>query len=291
MPRRFELYDSLLSEEAVLAFEYGYATTTPSALIIWEAQFGDFANGAQVVIDQFISSGETKWERLCGLTMLLPHGFEGQGPEHSSARLERFLQLCAEHNMQVCTPSTPAQIFHLLRRQAVRPLRKPLIVMSPKSLLRHKLATSPLESLESGRFETVLPEIDAIDPKKVKRVVICGGKVYYDLLEKRREMDLNEVALVRVEQLYPFPDKRLLETLAPYSNIEDVVWCQEEPMNQGAWYNTRHNLERVVRQWQPELTIRYAGRPLSAAPAVGSMYLHAKEQAALVADALGGKTV
>ena len=291
MPRRFELYDSLLSEEAVLAFEYGYATTTPSALIIWEAQFGDFANGAQVVIDQFISSGETKWERLCGLTMLLPHGFEGQGPEHSSARLERFLQLCAEHNMQVCTPSTPAQIFHLLRRQAVRPLRKPLIIMSPKSLLRHKLATSPLEALEKGRFETVLPEIDAIDPKQVKRVVICGGKVYYDILEKRRELKLSEVAVVRVEQLYPFPDKRLLEILAPYSNIEDVVWCQEEPMNQGAWYNTRHNLERVVRQWQPELTIRYAGRPLSAAPAVGSMYLHAKEQAALVADALGGKTV
>jgi 2-oxoglutarate dehydrogenase E1 component len=291
MPRRFELYDSLLSEEAVLAFEYGYATTTPSALIIWEAQFGDFANGAQVVIDQFISSGETKWERLCGLTMLLPHGFEGQGPEHSSARLERFLQLCAEHNMQVCTPSTPAQIFHLLRRQAVRPLRKPLIIMSPKSLLRHKLAVSPLEALATGRFETVLPEIDTLDPKKVKRVVICGGKVYYDLLEKRREMELNEVALVRVEQLYPFPDKRLLEILAPYSNINDVVWCQEEPMNQGAWYNTRHNLERAVRQWQPELTIRYAGRPLSAAPACGSMYLHVKEQAALVADALGGKTV
>ncbi|WP_420884460.1 2-oxoglutarate dehydrogenase E1 component [Amnimonas aquatica] len=290
LPRRFEIYDSLLSEEAVLAFEYGYSTTTPSALIIWEAQFGDFANGAQVVIDQFISSGETKWERLCGLTMLLPHGFEGQGPEHSSARLERFLQLCAEHNMQVCTPSTPAQIFHLLRRQVVRPLRKPLIIMSPKSLLRHKLAVSPLEELVSGRFQTVIGEIDKLDPAKVKRVVICGGKVYYDLLEKRREQQLDEVAIVRVEQLYPFPDKRLVEALAPFTQVEDVAWCQEEPMNQGAWYNTRHNLERVMRQWRPDLTIRYAGRPSSAAPACGSVYLHAKEQAALVADALGGKT-
>ncbi len=286
-PLGFEMYDSLLSEEAVLAFEYGYATTNPATLIIWEAQFGDFANGAQVVIDQFISSGETKWERLCGLTMLLPHGFEGQGPEHSSARLERFLQLCAEHNMQVCTPSTPAQIFHLLRRQAVRPLRKPLIIMSPKSLLRHKLAVSPLEELVSGRFQTVIPEIDAIEPAAVKRVIICGGKVYYDLLEKRRELKMTDTAIVRVEQLYPFPDKKLVETLAPYGKAVEVFWCQEEPMNQGAWYNTRHNLERVMRQWKPELTIGYAGRPSSAAPACGSVYLHAKEQAALVAYALG----
>ncbi len=286
-PRRFEMYDSLLSEEAVLAFEYGYATTNPASLIIWEAQFGDFANGAQVVIDQFISSGETKWERLCGLTMLLPHGFEGQGPEHSSARLERFLQLCAEHNMQVCTPSTPAQIFHLLRRQAVRPLRKPLIIMSPKSLLRHKLAVSPLEALVNGHFQTVIPEIDAIDPAGVKRVVICGGKVYYDLLDKRRELNMVDTALVRVEQLYPFPDKKLIEALAAYPNAVEVFWCQEEPMNQGAWYSTRHNLERVMRQWKPELTIGYAGRPSSAAPACGSVYLHAKEQAALVAYALG----
>ena len=285
--RRFEIYDSLLSEEAVLAFEYGYATTTPGALIIWEAQFGDFANGAQVVIDQFISSGETKWERLCGLTMLLPHGFEGQGPEHSSARLERFLQLCAEHNMQVCTPSTPAQIFHLLRRQSVRPLRKPLIIMSPKSLLRHKLAVSPLEELASGRFQTVIGETDSIVPEQVKRVVICGGKVYYDLLEKRRELGMTDTAILRVEQLYPFPDKRLVEVLSVYRNAVEVFWCQEEPMNQGAWYNTRHNLERVMRQWKPEVTIAYAGRPSSAAPACGSVYLHAKEQAALVAYALG----
>jgi len=289
-PRRFDIFDSLLSEEAVLAFEYGYSTTTPNALIIWEAQFGDFANGAQVVIDQFISSGETKWERLCGLTMLLPHGYEGQGPEHSSARLERFLQLCAEHNMQVCTPSTPAQIFHLLRRQAVRPLRKPLIIMSPKSLLRHKLAVSTLEDLAHGRFQTVIGELDAIAPESVKRIVICGGKVYYDLLEKRRELALEGIAILRVEQLYPFPDRMLVDALKIYSNASEVVWCQEEPMNQGAWYNTRHNLERVVRQWKPALIIGYAGRPSSAAPACGSVYLHAKEQAALVADALGTKT-
>ncbi|MES3041217.1 MAG: 2-oxoglutarate dehydrogenase E1 component [Pseudomonadota bacterium] len=288
--RCFDIYDSLLSEEAVLAFEYGYSTTTPNALIIWEAQFGDFANGAQVVIDQFISSGETKWERLCGLTMLLPHGYEGQGPEHSSARLERFLQLCAEHNMQVCTPSTPAQIFHLLRRQGVRPLRKPLIIMSPKSLLRHKLAVSTLEDLANGRFQTVIGEVDAVAPETVTRIVICGGKVYYDLLEKRRELALEGVAILRVEQLYPFPDKMLDDALKPYGNASEVVWCQEEPMNQGAWYNTRHNLERVMRQWKPELTIGYAGRPSSAAPACGSVYLHAKEQAALVADALGVKT-
>lgn len=281
----FEIYDSLLSEEAVLAFEYGYATTTPKALVIWEAQFGDFANGAQVVIDQFISSGETKWERLCGLTLLLPHGFEGQGPEHSSARLERFLQLCAEHNMQVCTPSTPAQIFHLLRRQAVRPLRKPLVVMTPKSLLRHKLATSTLEDLANGQFQTVLSEIDPIDPKAVTHVILCGGKVYYDLLEKRRELQRNDVAIVRIEQLYPFPEARLAAVLAPYANARSVVWCQEEPMNQGAWYCTQHHLHHVVSGWQSGLRCRYVGRPHSAAPACGSVYLHTKEQSTLVENA------
>ena len=195
----------------MLAFEYGYATTTPKCLNIWEAQFGDFANGAQVVIDQFISSGETKWERLCGLTLLLPHGFEGQGPEHSSARLERFLQLCAEHNMQVCTPTTPAQIFHLLRRQVVRPLRKPLVIMSPKSLLRHKLAVSTLEELATGQFQTVIPEVEALKPADVTHVILCGGKVYYDLLEKRRELKRDDVAIIRIEQLYPFPEKKLAE--------------------------------------------------------------------------------
>lgn len=282
----FEIYDSLLSEEAVLAFEYGYATTTPKSLIIWEAQFGDFANGAQVVIDQFICSGETKWERLCGLTLLLPHGFEGQGPEHSSARLERFLQLCAEQNMQVCTPTTPAQIFHLLRRQAVRPLRKPLVVMSPKSLLRHKLAVSTIEELAHGKFQTVIDEIDPIKPEGVKHIVLCGGKVYYDLLEKRREEKRDDVAIIRIEQLYPFPELRLSSVLAPYINAESIVWCQEEPMNQGAWYCTQHHIHHVVRGWKPALRTRYAGRQPAAAPACGSPYLHAKEQATLVADAL-----
>ncbi|TXH50070.1 MAG: 2-oxoglutarate dehydrogenase E1 component [Desulfurellales bacterium] len=281
----FEIYDSLLSEEAVLAFEYGYATTTPKCLNIWEAQFGDFANGAQVVIDQFISSGETKWERLCGLTLLLPHGFEGQGPEHSSARLERFLQLCAEHNMQGCTPTTPAQIFHLLRRQVVRPLRKPLIVMSPKSLLRHKLAVSTLEELATGQFQTVIPEIDDIKPSSVTHVIMCGGKVYYDLLEKRRELKRDDVAIIRIEQLYPFPEKKLADALAPYKKVKSIVWCQEEPMNQGAWYCTQHHMHSVVRDWNDKLRTRYAGRPSAAAPACGSVYLHAKEQAALVEDA------
>ncbi len=281
----FEIYDSLLSEEAVLAFEYGYATTTPQSLIIWEAQFGDFANGAQVVIDQFISSGETKWERLCGLTLLLPHGFEGQGPEHSSARLERFLQLCAEHNMQVCTPTTPAQIFHLLRRQAVRPLRKPLVIMSPKSLLRHKLAVSTLEDLAQGQFQTVIPEIDAIKPEKVTHVILCGGKVYYDLLEKRREQGYDNVAIVRIEQLYPFPEKKLAEALAPYKKASCIVWCQEEPMNQGAWYCSQHHMHSVVRELNDKLRVQFVGRAPAAAPACGSVYLHAKEQAFLVDEA------
>lgn len=200
---RLDIYDSFLSEEAVLAFEYGFATTTPNSLVIWEAQFGDFANGAQVVIDQFITSGESKWGRLCGLTMLLPHGYEGQGPEHSSARLERYLQLCAEQNIQVCVPTTPAQVYHMLRRQVIRPLRKPLVVMTPKSLLRHKLAISTLEDLANGSFQTVIPEIDSLDPKKVDRVVLCSGKVYYDLLEKRRAEGREDTAIVRIEQLYP----------------------------------------------------------------------------------------
>jgi 2-oxoglutarate dehydrogenase E1 component len=278
----FEIYDSLLSEEAVLAFEYGYATTAPKSLIIWEAQFGDFANGAQVVIDQFISSGETKWERLCGLTLLLPHGFEGQGPEHSSARLERFLQLCAEHNMQVCTPTTPAQIFHLLRRQAVRPLRKPLIIMSPKSLLRHKLAVSSLESLAHGQFQTVIPEIDAIKPSDVTHIILCGGKVYYDLLEKRRELGRTDVAIIRIEQLYPFPEKRLAEVLAPYKKVKSIVWSQEEPMNQGAWYCSQHHMHNVVREWNDKVRVCYTGRPSAAAPACGTVYAHAKEQTALI---------
>ena len=282
---RFDLYDSFLSEEAVLAFEYGYSTTQPNALVIWEAQFGDFANGAQVVIDQFITSGEHKWGRLCGLTMLLPHGYEGQGPEHSSARLERYLQLCAEHNIQVCVPTTPAQIYHLLRRQVIRPLRKPLVVLTPKSLLRHKLAVSTLEDLAHGSFQTVIPEIDTLDPAKVTRLVLCSGKVYYDLLEKRRNEGREDTAIVRIEQLYPFPEDDLMEAIAPYTNLQNAVWCQEEPMNQGAWYSSQHHLRRSLGNHIKSLGLEYAGRDASAAPACGYASMHAEQQEKLLQDA------
>ena len=285
---RFATYNSLLSEEAVLAFEYGYATTVPNALVVWEAQFGDFVNGAQVVIDQFIASGETKWQRVCGLTMLLPHGFEGQGPEHSSARLERFLQLCAEDNMQVITPTTPAQIYHALRRQAVRPIRKPLIVMSPKSLLRHKLATSQLEELANGMFETVLPEMDQQNPDNVTRMVLCGGKVYYDLLEQRRALGLDHVAIVRIEQLYPLPEKRLVAEIEKYSNLQEIVWTQEEPLNQGAWYYLAPHMFRIVVPHPTRAKVMEpVARPASAAPATGSAKLHIQQQQALIAGGLG----
>ncbi|MBP2279551.1 2-oxoglutarate dehydrogenase E1 component [Psychrobacter sp. PL15] len=285
---RFAIYNSLLSEEAVLAFEYGYATTVPNSLIVWEAQFGDFVNGAQVVIDQFIASGETKWQRVCGLTMLLPHGFEGQGPEHSSARLERFLQLCAEDNMQVITPTTPAQIYHALRRQAVRPIRKPLIVMSPKSLLRHKLATSQLEELANGKFETILPEIDQQDADKITRLVLCGGKVYYDLLEQRRALGLDHVAIVRIEQLYPLPETRLVAEIEKYSNLAEIVWTQEEPLNQGAWYYLAPDMYRIVVPHPTKARVlEPVARPASAAPATGSAKLHLQQQQALIAGGLG----
>lgn len=277
------LIDSLLSEEAVLAFEYGFASAEPNNLVLWEAQFGDFANGAQVVIDQFISSGEQKWNRLCGLVMLLPHGYEGAGPEHSSARLERYLQLCAQQNMQVCVPSTPAQMFHMLRRQMVRPYRKPLIVMTPKSLLRHPLAVSSLNDLSKGEFQLVIPEIDKIDAKKVDRVVMCSGKVYYDLVEARRERKLNNVAIIRVEQLYPFPADALNAILANYKHVKTFVWCQEEPENQGAWYCTKHDFYTCLTE---EQRLYYAGRKASASPAVGYSSVHMKEQTQLVDDAL-----
>ena len=282
----FVIYDSLLSEEAVLAFEYGYATTSPTGLVIWEAQFGDFANGAQVVIDQFITSGEHKWSRLCGLTMLLPHGYEGQGPEHSSARLERFLQLCAEHNIQVCVPSTPAQVFHMLRRQAIRPLRKPLVVMSPKSLLRHKEAVSSLEDLANGHFHNVLDETDILDKSAVKRVVLCSGKVYYDLLAVRRERGIEDIALVRLEQLYPFPEAELLQVLGNYPNITEAAWCQEEPQNQGAWYSSQHHMRRVMFAHKQAVYLRYVGREPSASPAAGYMALHLAQQEQFINDAL-----
>ncbi len=280
------IIDSVLSEEAVLGFEYGYATAEPNALVIWEAQFGDFVNGAQVVIDQFISSGEQKWGRLCGLAMFLPHGYEGAGPEHSSARLERFLQLCAQHNMQVCVPSTPAQVFHMIRRQVIRPYRNPLIVMTPKSLLRHPLAVSSLEDMANGKFHLVIPEMDNIKAKQVKRIVLCSGKVYYDLLAKRREEKLKDVAIIRIEQLYPFPEERLRQELEKYPQVKQVIWCQEEPMNQGAWYCTQHHMRVSLLAGQ---ALIYAGREYSASPAAGYMSLHQQQQQQLVADALGLK--
>lgn len=282
---RMDIYDSFLSEEAVLAFEYGYAATTPNALVIWEAQFGDFANGAQVVIDQFISSGELKWQRLSGVTMLLPHGYEGQGAEHSSARLERYLQLCSDQNIQVCIPTTPAQIFHLLRRQVVRPIRKPLVVMTPKSLLRHKLAISTLDELADGSFKLIIPEIDDIDPNNVDRLILCSGKVYYDLLEKRRTEGQNNIAIVRIEQLYPFPNESLDRIMATYSKLKRLVWCQEEPMNQGAWYCSQHNIRRAAAEYNPPLDLQYAGRESSAAPACGYPSMHAEQQHKLLEDA------
>ncbi len=283
-PHHFTVIDSLLSEEAVLAFEYGYASTQPNALVLWEAQFGDFANGAQVVIDQFISSGECKWNRYAGLVMLLPHGYEGMGPEHSSARLERYLQLCAEHNMQVCTPTTPAQIFHLLRRQMLRTFRKPLIVMTPKSLLRHRLAVSTKEDLVKGHFEEIIPDTGNLKASDVTRVVLCGGKVYYDLFQKRRDANINNVAIIRIEQLYPFPKKALADCLAAYPNAKEVAWCQEEPENQGAWYCSQHHIRSALKKDQ---TLSYAGRGASASPATGYHGLHVEQQTALVAQALG----
>ncbi len=280
-----QIFDSLLSEAGVLGFEYGYSTTMPNTLVIWEAQFGDFANGAQVVIDQFISSGETKWGRFCGLVMLLPHGFEGQGPEHSSARLERYLQLCAEHNIQVCYPTTPAQIFHLLRRQLLRPYRKPLIIMSPKSLLRHKLAVSTLEDITNGAFQPVIGEQDSINPDEVTRFILCTGKVYYDLLEARRKDNLKHVVIARLEQIYPFPDKLLKHELAKYPQLKDFIWCQEEPKNQGAWYQSKHHFSDNISN---QINISYAGRDPSAAPAVGNFHVHIEQQKAVVQSALYG---
>lgn len=282
----FSIYDSLLSEAAVLAFEYGYSTTKPNALVIWEAQFGDFANSAQVVIDQFITSGEHKWQRLCGLTLLLPHGYEGQGPEHSSARLERYLQLCAEHNIQVCLPTTSAQVFHMLRKQVLCPLRKPLIVMSPKSLLRHKESVSSLQEMAEGSFQVLLDETDDLTAENVQKLVICSGKVYYDLRQERRARNIDDIAIVRLEQLYPFPEDDLEKCLAPYKNLKSVVWCQEEPMNQGAWYSSQHHIRTVVHKLFPDLYLQYVGREASAAAAAGYPALHLSQQKQFIDDAL-----
>ena len=283
---RFQCFDSVLSEEAVLAFEYGYSTANPHELVVWEAQFGDFANGAQVVIDQFIASGEAKWGRASGLVLLLPHGYEGQGPEHSSARIERYMQLCAEMNMEVCQPSTPAQVFHMLRRQALRSQRKPLVVFSPKSLLRHKDATSSLEELSDGEFQGVIGEVEPINAKKVTRVVFCSGKIYYELVAARHERKISHVAIARLEQLYPFPQESFQEELAKYPKATEVVWCQDEPRNQGAWYwiASRQHLSRSLSDKQHLLLV---SRPASASPAVGYSSKHNAQQKALIDSVFG----
>ncbi|HNO76064.1 MAG TPA: 2-oxoglutarate dehydrogenase E1 component [Nitrosomonas mobilis] len=282
----FVIIDSILSEEAVLGFEYGYSTAQPNELVIWEAQFGDFANGAQVVIDQFIASGEAKWGRLCGLVMLLPHGYEGQGPEHSSARLERFLQLCAEYNIQVCVPSTPAQIFHLLRRQMIRPMRKPLIVMTPKSMLRHKEAVSPLEELASGRFQMVIGEAEALDVDKIRRVIVCSGKIYYELIAYRHKHEIADMAVIRLEQLYPFPHEEFHAQINHYVRAREILWCQEEPGNQGAWHRIQHYLLRHMR---PDQVLGYALRPSAASPSVGYLALDRLRQKEVIEAAFRDK--
>ena len=278
---RFEVINSFLSEEAVLAFEYGYASTDPETLVLWEAQFGDFANGAQVVIDQFISSGEVKWGRLCNLVMLLPHGYEGQGPEHSSARLERYLQLCAQNNMRVVMPTMPAQIFHLLRSQMTGDFRKPLIVMTPKSLLRHESAVSSLQELAEGKFRTVIGETDGLDKNSVKRVIFCSGKVYFKLHETRQKKYDNTTAIVRIEQLYPYPIEEVSEVLNEYPALEKVIWCQDEPRNQGAWWY----IKSLLMDSCEDITLGYAGRKPSASPAAGYMGLHLEQEHQLVTDA------
>jgi 2-oxoglutarate dehydrogenase E1 component len=283
----FTVIDSILSEEAVLAYEYGYASNSPNTLVIWEAQFGDFANGAQVVIDQFIASGEVKWGRLNHITLMLPHGYEGQGPEHSSARVERFMQLAADTNMQICQPTTASQIFHLLRRQMLRPLRKPLVIFTPKSLLRHKDATSPVSEFIKGGFQTVIPETNEDIVKradKVKRVICCSGKVYYDLVNKRAEKGADDVAIIRIEQLYPFPHKVFSAELKRYPHATELVWCQDEPQNQGAWFFVQHQIHENMLEGQ---RLGYAGRAASASPAVGYAHLHQKQQKALVEAAFG----
>jgi len=283
----FTVIDSVLSEEAVLGFEYGYSSAEPNTLTIWEGQFGDFVNGAQVVIDQFISSGEAKWGRQSGLTLMLPHGYEGQGPEHSSGRIERFLQLCADNNMQVVQPTSASQIFHVLRRQMIRPFRKPLVLFTPKSLLRNKDAGSPLTDLAGGSFRPVIGEVDdTIDASKVKRVLACSGKVYYDLVNARRERGADNVAIVRVEQLYPFAHKSFETELRKYPKATEVIWVQDEPQNQGAWFYVQHHVYENMVEGQK---LGYAGRAASASPAVGYLAKHQEQQKALIETAFAPK--
>ena len=280
--KKFEIYDSLLSEEAVLGFEYGYASTWPEGLVIWEAQFGDFVNVAQVVIDQFIVSAETKWNRLSGLTMFLPHGYEGQGPEHSSCRLERFLQLCAYDNIQVCVPTLPSQIFHLLRKQAIKPLRKPLIVLTPKSLLRNPKAVSNLSDLSSGTFKNIIRDECS---GATKRVVFCSGKIYFDLLAEIEETNAKNVELVRIEQLYPFPESELL-SYTKEIKCKDFLWVQEEPENMGAWLMIRHRLEKVLNETKKGYKLNVIARHPSSAPAGGYQKYHQKRQKEIVSKAI-----
>jgi 2-oxoglutarate dehydrogenase E1 component len=281
----FVVIDSLLAEEAVMGFEYGYATSAPNELVIWEAQFGDFANGAQVVIDQFIASGEAKWGRLCGLVLMLPHGYEGQGPEHSSGRIERYMQLCADHNMQVCIPATPVQLYYLLRRQMIRPFRRPLVLFTPKSLLRHKESVSPLEEFANDRFNAVNEDWESkdINPENVKRAIFCSGKVYYDLRAERKARGLPDLPLNRIAQLYPFPHDDFQAQIERYRSATEIVWCQEEPRNQGAWHRIQHYLERHML---PHQKLIYAGRDTSASPAAGYKSLHDRQQKELVDLAL-----
>jgi 2-oxoglutarate dehydrogenase E1 component len=284
----FVVIDSVLSEEAVLGFEYGYSTSEPNELVVWEAQFGDFVNGAQVVIDQFIASGEVKWGRVCGLVMMLPHGYEGQGPEHSSARLERFLQLCADYNIQVCVPATPVQMFFLLRRQMIRPYRKPLVIFTPKSLLRHKESVSPLEEFAASKFKPVNADWDeTVRPEQVKRVILCAGKVFFDLMAARKEKGVKDVAIVRIAQLYPFPHEDFQAQIDRYGNAREILWCQEEPGNQGAWHRIQHY---ILRHMRPDQVLAYAMRASSASPAVGYLSLHNEQQKMLVDAAFADLT-
>ena len=278
---RFCVYNSLLSENAVLGFDYGYSLNYPEMLCLWEAQFGDFSNGAQVIIDQFIVSAESKWHRASGIVLLLPHGYEGQGPEHSSGRLERFLQLCAEENMQVCNLTTPAQYFHALRRQMKRPFQKPLVIMTPKSLLRAPECVSRLEDFTEGRFHEVLPGAAPDDAEAVQRIIFCSGKVYYDLRRYWEEQKIADTAIVRIEQLYPLHEEAITAVLARYGKAETFVWCQEESQNMGAWSYIVLPLRRLVG----ERLVRYAGRNASASPAVGSLGVHKNEQKLIVEDA------